>query len=86
MQPEDPTHTKGTTMFHHCYFERLVESVTLIARHPDYPTKSQALDRCREDVEELIRAGRITVAQAEVLLEILDTGSPIEARSNPRGE
>jgi hypothetical protein len=60
-------------MFHLSYFERLIESVTLIARHPEYPRKSEAVDQCRQDVEDLLLDGRIDPEQAEVLREILGT-------------
>jgi hypothetical protein len=59
-------------MFNPSYFERLVETVTLIVRHPEYPTKWEAVERCRHELAELRRVGRITAAEAEVLLGILD--------------
>jgi len=58
-------------MFHVSYFERLIESVTLIARHPEYPRKSEAVEHCRQDVEDLRVAGRIDDEQAERLRQIL---------------
>jgi hypothetical protein len=63
---------RGTTMFNSCYFERLIETVTLIARHPEYPMKSETMDFCRQDIEELVHAGRIDVEQAVMLREILN--------------
>jgi hypothetical protein len=61
-------------MFNLSYFERLIESATLIARHPEYPRKSEAVGHCRQDVEDLLLAGRIDPDQAEVLREVLGTG------------
>jgi len=58
-------------MSHSTFFERLVQSADRIAHHAYYPEKQQAVEQCVEDVEELSRSGRITVAQTEVLLEIL---------------
>ena len=53
------------------YYQRLMETVQLIARHADYPGKQVAVEQCVEDVEDLSRAGRITPPQREALLEIL---------------
>ncbi len=53
------------------YYERLVESATLVVRHPDFPDKAQAVDQCRQEVEDLLDDGRITVGQAEALRTIL---------------
>jgi len=60
-------------MFNLSYFERLIETVTLLVRHPEYPNKRRVLEQSRSEVTELIRAGRITVPEAEMLFEILDT-------------
>ena len=61
-------------MFKPSYFERLVEAATLIVRHPDDPCKPGVLARCRHEVADLSRSGRITAAEAEVLHGILDAG------------
>ena len=53
------------------YFDRLLETAGLIARHADYPGKRQIVDQCREEVDDLSSAGTITYAQAELLREIL---------------
>jgi hypothetical protein len=53
------------------YFERLQETVGLIARHADYPGKRQMVERCQEEVEDLTNSGRITSSQGEALQEIL---------------
>ena len=53
------------------YFERLLETVGLIARHADFPGKIQAVERCREEVEEMSSTGAISSTQAEILQEIL---------------
>jgi len=52
-------------------FERLLESAELIAHHPDYPGKGEAVDRCGEEIEDLFRAGQITMAQRDRLREAL---------------
>jgi hypothetical protein len=56
------------------YFERLTESASLIARHPDYPGKREVVERCADEVGELLRIGRITVAEGKSLLAILESG------------
>jgi hypothetical protein len=61
-------------MFKPSYFERLVEAVTLIVRHPDEPCKPGVVARCRRELADLSQAGRITAAEAEVLVKILDDG------------
>jgi hypothetical protein len=53
------------------YFERLVESVALIAGHPPFPGKSAAVEQCTEEIQELIRSGGITGEQGGTLLNIL---------------
>ncbi len=53
------------------YFERLLRSAGLIARHADFPDKRQVVERCREEVEDLARSGMITSDQGETLQEIL---------------
>jgi hypothetical protein len=53
------------------YFDRLVETAGLIARHADYPGKRDVVERCREEIEDLARAGRITADEDEELQEIL---------------
>jgi len=53
------------------YFERLLESAGLIARHVDFPGKRQVVERCREEVEDLTSSGLISSAQGETLQEIL---------------
>jgi hypothetical protein len=52
-------------------FARLLETAGLIVRHADYPGKRQVVDRCRQEVEELTRSGRITPTEGETLQEIL---------------
>jgi hypothetical protein len=60
-------------MFNLSYFERLIETVTLLVRHPEYPNKRRVLEQSRHEVSDLLRGGRITVVEAEMLFEILDT-------------
>ena len=52
-------------------FARLLETAGLIVRHADYPGKKQVVERCRQEVEELTRSGRITATEGETLREIL---------------
>jgi hypothetical protein len=60
-------------MFSPTYFERLIETMTLLVRHSEYPMKRRVLEQCRTEVTDLIRSGRVTVLEAEMLYEILDT-------------
>ena len=53
------------------FFERLLETAGMIARHADFPDKRQVVERCREEVEDLTRSGVITSDQGEMLQEIL---------------
>lgn len=53
------------------YFDRLLETVGLIARHADFPGKVQVVERCREEVAEMSSVGAISSSQAEHLQEIL---------------
>jgi hypothetical protein len=52
-------------------FVRLVETVGLIARHPDYPGKRRVVEDCRAEVDGLVNAGRISAEQGQTLLDIL---------------
>jgi hypothetical protein len=61
------------------YFDRLLETTELIVRHADYPGKMQVVERCQEEVEELIQSGRITAAQGETLSDVLFGLSPQKA-------
>jgi hypothetical protein len=54
------------------YFERLVETVTHIVRHPHFDTKPDVVDRCRTELADLNDAGRITDVEADVLFRLLD--------------
>jgi hypothetical protein len=53
------------------YFDRLVVSVERIARHAYYPGIDQTVDQCLEDLDELMRAGRISPEQREALRFVL---------------
>ncbi|WP_169981287.1 hypothetical protein [Tautonia rosea] len=53
------------------FFERLFETASLIARHPDYPGKQRVVDDCRAEVKELTVSGRISAEQGQTLLRIL---------------
>ena len=46
------------------YFDRLVAQVERIARHAYYPGIDQTVDQCLEDLDELMRAGRISPEHA----------------------
>jgi hypothetical protein len=54
----------------HC-FERLLEVVVLIVRHPPYPDKGAVIEQCAEEIEEMVRSGGLTGAQGGTLLNIL---------------
>jgi hypothetical protein len=49
------------------YFERLVLSVQRVGRHTYYPGIDQAINLCLEDINDLMRLGRITAEQREEL-------------------
>jgi hypothetical protein len=49
----------------------LFRTVNLIARHPDFPGKSDAMIECVEDIEERSREGRLSPEQRDELLAIL---------------
>lgn len=53
------------------YFERLVETAEMIARHADYPGKGRVVAQCCQEVEDLTLTGQISEDQSEVLLSIL---------------
>jgi len=53
------------------YFDRLIASAKMIARHAYYPGKDQAVGQCMEDIEDLLLAGRITPEQGDELRGVL---------------
>jgi NTE family protein len=53
------------------YFEKLVASVTRIARHAYYPGKEEAVEICMSEIEELADAGRISNVQLAALRDLL---------------
>ena len=53
------------------YFERLLRVVERIARHASFPGKQSAVEKCMEEVGDLIAAGRITAGEGAVLADIL---------------
>jgi NTE family protein len=53
------------------YFDRLIGSVTQIARHSYYPGKEEAVELCLEEIEELRDSGQISVEQLATLRELL---------------
>jgi hypothetical protein len=52
-------------------FRRFERTSLLLASHPDYPGKPEALGRCREDVQERFQEGLLTVDQRTRLMTIL---------------
>ncbi|WP_406699734.1 hypothetical protein V5E97_12830 [Singulisphaera sp. Ch08] len=52
-------------------FKRLERTVNLIARHPFYPGKSEAVHDCLDDLEERYRDGSLTHEQKSVLVSLL---------------
>ncbi len=53
------------------YFQKLMGSVTRIARHSFYPGKEEAVELCLGEIEELRECGRITDDQLASLRELL---------------
>ena len=53
------------------YFEKLVASITRIARHSYYPGKEEAIELCLQEIEDLNETGRITGDQRAELRELL---------------
>jgi len=52
-------------------FRRFERTSLLLASHPDFPGKPEALGRCREDVQERFQQGMLTVDQRTRLMTIL---------------
>jgi NTE family protein len=59
------------------YFEKLVGSVTKIARHCYFPGKEDAIKLCLQEVEELKLSGRITAEQEATLRRLLLGEEPL---------
>lgn len=53
------------------YFQKLMGTVTRIARHSFYPGKEEAVELCLEEIEELRDCGRINSEQLATLREVL---------------
>jgi hypothetical protein len=66
-------------------FERLLESVVLIVRHPPYPEKSAAIELCAGEIEEMVRSGGLTGVQGGTLLDILAGGRSSDPASRAFG-
>jgi hypothetical protein len=62
-----------TQLYH---FERLKESAGLITHHPDFPSKAAVIEQCAEDIDGLVRSGRITEEQGVILQDLLAEGPP----------
>jgi hypothetical protein len=58
---------EGTTMNNIGYFERLVLGVQRVGCHAYYPGIDQAINQYLEDINDLMRLGRITAEQREEL-------------------
>jgi hypothetical protein len=71
MHPYNHARSGITSMYEMPSFARLLETAGLIVRHADYPGKRQVVERCRQEVEEFARSGRITATEGETLHEIL---------------
>ncbi|AGA29199.1 hypothetical protein Sinac_5045 [Singulisphaera acidiphila DSM 18658] len=52
-------------------FKRLERTVNLIARHPFYPGKPEAVHDCLDDLEERYRDGSLTHEQKSILVSLL---------------
>ena len=52
-------------------FKRLERTVNLIARHPYYPGKPEAVHDCLDDLEERYRDGSLTHEQKSILVSLL---------------
>ena len=73
MMPQ-PRVERDTT---HQEYHGLVRVVGMIARHPDFPGKQDAVRECVLDIVERSRQGRLTPLQRGELLNVLLTdGSP----------
>jgi hypothetical protein len=56
-------------------FDRLEETVTMIARHADCAGKSEIIANCLEDIEDRWQRGELTLTQRFRLYAILVTGT-----------
>lgn len=65
------------------HFQRLEQAVSLIARHPYYPGKQDAVDECLEDIEERCRLGILTEDQKSRLVSILVSADALEYVASP---
>jgi hypothetical protein len=54
----------------------LERTAEMIAHHPDFPGKGEAVQRCRDEVDQWFRQGVLTEEQRERLLAILDGEPP----------
>ncbi|SIN79910.1 hypothetical protein SAMN05444166_0926 [Singulisphaera sp. GP187] len=70
-------------------FKRLERTVNLIARHPFYPGKPEAVHDCLDDLEDRYRDGSLTHEQKSILVSLLTTEDansiePTESDCYPR--
>jgi hypothetical protein len=66
-------------------FERLQESVTIIARHADFPGKQQVVAECLDDIEDRWRQGQLTLEQRFQLYATLLRGTCAAPAHAPTG-
>jgi hypothetical protein len=57
-------------------FRLLERTAGLLARHPDFPGKAEAMSRCRDDIKQRFLQGILTREQRDRLLAILDAENP----------
>ncbi len=60
-------------------YQGLIRVVTMVARHPEFPGKKDAMDEYVEDIEDRCREGRLTPSQRSELLSILLAGRAADA-------
>lgn len=67
-------------------FIRLERTVSLIARHPFYPGKPEAVHDCLDDLEERYRDGSLTHEQKSILVSLLtaEDDRPLESAADDR--
>ena len=65
-------------------FERLERAVTIIALHPDYPGKHEAIAECLEDIEGRWRRGQLSLQQRLRLLSLLVQNAAVPCRRDSR--
>jgi hypothetical protein len=67
-------------------FMRLERTISLIARHPFYPGKSEIVHDCLDDLEDRYREGLLTYEQKAILASILTADGSIGAFGNDHSD